>query len=71
VCEVVIAEFPPFEQTVESFNGDAYVQARKDRTNDNDDPGMVMESGVGRVTHAAPKSLSTSFFHKGSDLPGN
>ncbi len=23
---VVIAEFPPFEQTVEWFNGDAYVQ---------------------------------------------
>ena len=30
---VVIAEFPPFEQTVEWFNGDAHVQARKDRTN--------------------------------------
>jgi uncharacterized protein (DUF1330 family) len=29
---VVIAEFPPFEQTVEWFHGDAYVQARKDRT---------------------------------------
>jgi uncharacterized protein (DUF1330 family) len=43
---VVIAEFPPFEQTVEWFNGDAYVQARKDRTNDNDYLGMVVESGV-------------------------
>ena len=32
----VIAEFPPFEQTVEWFNGDAYVQARKDRTNGNE-----------------------------------
>ena len=28
---VVIAEFPPFEQTAEWFNGDAYVQARKNR----------------------------------------
>jgi uncharacterized protein (DUF1330 family) len=43
---VVIAEFPPFEQTVEWFNGDAYVQARKDRTNDNGYLGMVVESGV-------------------------
>jgi uncharacterized protein (DUF1330 family) len=43
---VVIAEFPPFEQTVEWFNGDAYVQARKDRTNDNDYLGIVVESGI-------------------------
>jgi len=43
---VVIAEFPPFEQTVEWFNGGAYVQARKDRTNDNDYLGMVVDSGV-------------------------
>jgi uncharacterized protein (DUF1330 family) len=43
---VVIAEFPPFEQTVEWFNGDAYVQARKDRTNDNDYLGVVVDSGV-------------------------
>ena len=43
---VVIAEFPPFEQTVEWFNGDAYVQARKDRTNDNDYLGVVVNSGV-------------------------
>src|SRR6201987_4573671 len=28
---VVIAEFPPFEQTVEWFNSDAYVQCRKHR----------------------------------------
>jgi hypothetical protein len=26
---IVLAEFPPFKQTVEWFNGDAYVQARK------------------------------------------
>jgi uncharacterized protein (DUF1330 family) len=43
---VVIAEFPPFEQTVEWFNGDAYVQARKDRTNGNEYLGMVVDSGV-------------------------
>src|SRR5258708_23771818 len=46
---VVIAEFPPFEQTVEWFNGDAYVQARKDRTNDNDYLGMFVDSGVATV----------------------
>jgi uncharacterized protein (DUF1330 family) len=46
---VVIAEFPPFEQTVEWFNGDAYVQARKDRTNDNDYLGIVVDSGVAPV----------------------
>ena len=47
---VVIAEFPPFEQTVEWFNGAAYVQARKDRTNDNDYLGMVVDSGVAPVS---------------------
>ena len=46
---VVIAEFPPFEQTVEWFNGDAYIQARKDRTNDNDYLGMVVDSGVAPI----------------------
>jgi uncharacterized protein (DUF1330 family) len=46
---VVVAEFPPFEQTVEWFNGDAYVQARKDRTNDNDYLGMVVDSGVAPI----------------------
>jgi uncharacterized protein (DUF1330 family) len=43
---VVIAEFPPFERTVEWFNGDAYVQARKDRTSGNEYLGMVVDSGV-------------------------
>src|SRR6201987_4334675 len=47
---VVIAEFPPFEQTVEWFNGDAYVQARKDRTNGNEYLGMVVESGVAPIS---------------------
>ena len=41
---VVIAEFPPFERTVEWFNGDAYVQARKDRTNGSEYLGMVVDS---------------------------
>jgi uncharacterized protein (DUF1330 family) len=43
---VVLAEFPPFEQTVAWFNGDAYVQARKDRTEGNEYLGMVVDSGV-------------------------
>ena len=46
---VVIAEFPPFEQTLEWFNGDAYVQARKDRTEGNDYLGMVVDSGVAPI----------------------
>ena len=47
---VVIAEFPPFEQTVEWFNGDAYVQARKDRTSGNEYLGMVVDSGVAPIS---------------------
>jgi uncharacterized protein (DUF1330 family) len=47
---VVIAEFPPFEQTVAWFNGDAYVQARKDRTNGNEYLGIVVESGVAPIS---------------------
>jgi uncharacterized protein (DUF1330 family) len=47
---VVIAEFPPFEQTVEWFNSEAYVQARKDRTNGNEYLGMVVESGVASIS---------------------
>jgi len=46
---IVIAEFPQFEQTVEWFNGDAYVQARKDRTNGNEYLGMVVDSGVAPI----------------------
>jgi|GEM_PF-70417 len=46
---VVIAEFPPFEQTIAWFNGEAYVEARKDRTNDNDYLGILVESGVART----------------------
>jgi uncharacterized protein (DUF1330 family) len=46
---VVLAEFPPFEQTVEWFNGDAYVQARKNREG-NEYLGMVVESGVAPIS---------------------
>jgi uncharacterized protein (DUF1330 family) len=47
---VVIAEFPPFEQTIEWFHGDAYVQARKERTNGNEYLGVVVESGVAPIS---------------------
>jgi uncharacterized protein (DUF1330 family) len=42
---VVIAEFPPFEQTLEWFNGDAYVQARKNREG-NEYLGILVDSEV-------------------------
>jgi uncharacterized protein (DUF1330 family) len=45
---VVIAEFPPFEQTVEWFNSDAYVQARKNREA-NEYLGLVVESGAAPI----------------------
>ena len=46
----MVAEFPPFEQTVEWFNGDAYVQARKSRTNGNEYLGMVVDRGAAPVS---------------------
>jgi uncharacterized protein (DUF1330 family) len=46
---VVIAECPPFEQTVEWFNGDTYVQARKHRTNGNEYLGIIVDSGVAPI----------------------
>ena len=61
---VVVAEFPPFEQTVEWFNGDAYVQARKNRTNGNEYLGMVVDSGVTPVSKRSAGSslpMSSSF----------
>src|ERR1700740_3142634 len=45
---VVLAEFPPFEQTIEWFNGDAYVQARKNREG-NVYLGMLVDSGVAPI----------------------
>src|ERR1700752_5043124 len=51
---VVIAKFPPFEQTVEWFNGDAYVQARKNREG-NEYLGMLVESGVAPIGKAAAR----------------
>jgi uncharacterized protein (DUF1330 family) len=53
---VVVAEFPPFEQTVEWFNGDGYVQARKDRTNGNEYLGMVVDSGVTPIGKRKPQA---------------
>jgi uncharacterized protein (DUF1330 family) len=53
---VVIAEFPAFEQTVEWFNGDAYVQARKDRTNGNEYLGMVVDSGGAPISRRTADS---------------
>jgi uncharacterized protein (DUF1330 family) len=46
---VVIAEFPPFEQTVEWFNSEAYVQCRKQREA-NEFLGMLVESGVAPIS---------------------
>ncbi|HWX35062.1 MAG TPA: DUF1330 domain-containing protein, partial [Steroidobacteraceae bacterium] len=51
---VVIAEFPPFEQTLEWFNGDAYVQARKDRTEGNEYLGMLVDGGVTPISERQP-----------------
>ena len=55
---VVIAEFPPFEQTLEWFNGDAYVQARKDRTEGNEYLGMLVDGGVTPISERKPTSPS-------------
>jgi uncharacterized protein (DUF1330 family) len=46
---VVLAEFPPFEQTVEWFNGDPYVQARKNREG-NEYLGMLVDSKVTSIS---------------------
>jgi heme-degrading monooxygenase HmoA len=51
---VVLAEFPPFEQTVEWFNGEAYVQARKNREG-NEYLGMLVESGVTPISKRKPR----------------
>ena len=58
----MIAEFPPFEQTVESFNGDAYVQARKDRTSGNEYLGMVVDSGVAPISKRSAGTLAYVVF---------
>jgi uncharacterized protein (DUF1330 family) len=51
---IVLAEFPPFEQTVEWFNGDAYVQARKNREG-NEYLGMLVESRVAPIGKASAR----------------
>jgi uncharacterized protein (DUF1330 family) len=50
---VVLAEFPPFQQTVEWFNGDAYVQARKNREG-NEYLGILVDSGVMPISKRKP-----------------
>jgi uncharacterized protein (DUF1330 family) len=59
---VVIAEFPPFEQTVEWFNSDAYVQCRKHREA-NEFLGMLVESGVAPISNyeSRRRALSVDF----------
>jgi uncharacterized protein (DUF1330 family) len=52
---VVIAEFPPFEETLKWFNGDAYVQARKDRTAGNDYLGIVVDGGTTTIIERKPR----------------
>jgi uncharacterized protein (DUF1330 family) len=52
---VVLAEFLPFEQTVEWFNGDAYVQARKNREG-NEYLAMVVESAVTPISEPKPRA---------------
>jgi uncharacterized protein (DUF1330 family) len=52
---VVLAEFPPLEQTVEWFNGDAYVQARKNREG-NEYLGMLVEGGVAPISKRKPRN---------------
>jgi uncharacterized protein (DUF1330 family) len=51
---VVLAEFPPFERTLEWFNGDAYVQARKNRAG-NEYLGLLVDSGVTPVSQPKPR----------------
>jgi heme-degrading monooxygenase HmoA len=52
---VVLAEFPALEQTVEWFNGDAYVQARKNREG-NEYLGMLVEGGVAPISKRKPRN---------------
>jgi uncharacterized protein (DUF1330 family) len=52
---VVLAEFPPFEQTVEWFNGEAYVQARKNREG-NEYLGMLVDGGVTPISKRSART---------------
>ena len=60
----------PFEQTVEWFNGDAYVQARKDRTNGNEYLGMVVDSGVTPISKRKPRVSGLNGTRPVPDLGG-
>ena len=51
---VVIAEFPPFAETLEWFNGAAYSLARKDRTAGNDYLGILVDAGITELTRSSP-----------------
>jgi uncharacterized protein (DUF1330 family) len=57
---VVLAEFPPFEQTVEWFNSEAYVQARKNRE-DNEYLGMLVDSGVTPISKRGARTAYIVF----------
>src|SRR5579859_1735634 len=59
---VVIAEFPPFDETVAWFNGAAYVEARKDRTNGNEYLGLVAESGVAPISERGADTAAYVIF---------
>ena len=54
---VVLAEFPPFEQTVAWFNRDAYVQCRKNREG-NEYLGLVVESGVAPISKRSARTTA-------------
>jgi hypothetical protein len=50
---VVLAEFPPFEQTIAWFNGDAYVEVRKHREG-NEYLGMLVDGAVTPISERKP-----------------
>jgi uncharacterized protein (DUF1330 family) len=57
---VVLAEFPPFEQTVEWFNSEAYVQARKNREG-NEYLGMLVDSGDRPISKRSARAAYVVF----------
>jgi uncharacterized protein (DUF1330 family) len=52
---VVLAEVPSFEQTIEWFNGEAYVQARKNREG-NEYLGMLVDSVVTPISKRSART---------------
>jgi uncharacterized protein (DUF1330 family) len=57
---VVLAEFPSFEQTVEWFNSEAYVQARKNREG-NEYLGMLVDSGDRPISKRSARAAYVVF----------